>query len=200
MKRRKLIITGLCFFLSACGSRATSPASAPASVTSTPRPLQALDLQPVLFQASDFPENVYLADTKSVIPPMLQVVQIYPDIVPAQKLDTIQLQSGSGAIGGAVVYLYTKSADQLRAYQILIEKFGSAQMLGTVGDQALINMMVGSVNATEKLSGKTYTLVDIAFRRCAAVGYIRLRTDGETERLAKAYAQKLDNRLKTLVC
>ncbi|MFN8504417.1 hypothetical protein [Kouleothrix sp.] len=163
-------------------------------------PLDQVNLEALLLQDGDFPAGIRAVDAKTNIPPLLNVAGVYSDITPAQRDGSTSFQLGGDVIGGSVVYLYAKPEDRQRAYLMVLEGLTKARSLGTVGEAAMITVLTGALSATEKLSGKTYTMVDIAFQRCHAVGYIRLRTTGDVEQMAKAYAQKLDTRLQAAVC
>jgi hypothetical protein len=179
-----IFISGL--LLTTCAQ--ATPSTAPPSATS-PRSLAQIDLETLVIQPGDLPPM-------DATPQKIPLSPFSPGLRPGVAASFARLlQKGASVRGHVYVDVYTDTVDAERAYEEVIallyqgdEKFGYRRTAPAIGDQATLEYRDHA---------------DVVFRRCHATILISFPPSKDTALVQDtilAYAQRLDARLKPLVC
>jgi hypothetical protein len=173
--------------LAAC-TGVTSPTATPPT-TIPPRSLAQIDLEALVIQPGDLPPM-------DATPQKIPLSAFSPGLRPGVAASFARLlQKGEYVMGHVYVDVYTDTVDAERAYEEVIallyqgdEKFGYRRTAPAIGDQATLEY---------------HDHADVVFRRCHAnilIGFPPSKDTALVQDTILAYAQRLDARLKPLVC
>lgn len=181
---RRLFITVAALLLTACGP-APAQQAAPAATTI---PLSVLDVEPLLIQLGDLPAGMEGAQVLDTPPAPYEAMEISA----ADKLVFQRLQRSGQPAGYVIVSLYEDQATGDGVYARLVKDIGAggeAKPLADVGEQGMIT------DAVAPLVG-----AHAVFQRCHAVVDVLLTGDLVDQQAVTAYAKRIDQRLRSLVC
>ena len=148
------------------------------SITPTPIPLAALDLESILTGPGDLPSGYVSAEISQTLPRMFEGIP-QPVNQVSQRLERF-----SDPAGGVDIMLYDNPAAATQAYDFIVSGFGTNGQINEIKDLG------------ERAQSWGY---DTLFLRCNAVTHIRI-IGAPDSNFSISYAQDLDQRLSKLIC
>jgi hypothetical protein len=145
---------------------------------------QPADLGPLLVQDGDLPPGLIAGALSTQTLPIFA-----PAPAPAGFVRQDFTSNGAEA-GGVAVLRYEQDAERARAYEALRAEMGSPMTSSNVAQQADIDYSAGA-------GLETWTLL---FQRCTSVVHIRMVAPALTIADLESYAQRLDARLRPVIC
>lgn len=169
----------------------------PIPPTVTPKPLTQRDIEPLLIQSGDLPSGYEPGQVFDQAPEMFSNLPA-PDLAIDQRF-----QKNGETKGGVTILIYEEQWKIDSTYGILQKGLDSnndseatksvSHEIKDIGEKAFYSYLHAEILSSVMDSQ------DLIFTRCTAVIYIRI-TDSMEEREIVAYAKRLDQRLKDLVC
>jgi len=195
MKAKQLcaiIVVMLAVTLNSCAGTAATQIAADLTeeptLTPAPVPISEIQLDSIVIQEGDLPAGFSGAQIRDTAPEM------FKDLPSAQNTVYQQLEKEGDVAGGITIFLYDSQDNIETAYNLIVGGLlDDAKLSDEVGEKAIIS----SISIT--IADITIKSVDMAFVRCGAVVHIRMSGTDDVNSVV-AYAKRLDNRLKTLIC
>jgi len=173
----------------------STPIPTPTSIpTPTPIPLSDIDLESILLLSGDLPIE-FVGDQVKTIPP-----KVFNGAPTADQVIQQTIRSGIYGGDGISILLYQSPSDLDTAYNIVNKameikgKNGIFKPLPNLGEKAVFSQSLSMFESQMIYS------TQIVFTRCHALVYIDLFAPSADLVVATTYAQRLDKRLKPLVC
>jgi len=175
-----------------------APASTPVP-TPTPIPFSELDLEPLLVQSNDLPPEINGS----------QVRNQPPEIVPGLPQPNKQIYQAFGRTDGGIVFensgvyvfIYDNLQDAKNSYLFILAAMQESRVQGASPNfpkEVNINNQVGEQSAWMNSPFTNFEPVtDLAWLNCHAVFFVRMRGNSDA---TISYAQRLNQRLSSLVC
>jgi hypothetical protein len=188
-------------FLVSCTSASSTPTATPTpeptqtpipipipTPTPTPIPLSEVDLEPLLLVSGDLPPDFVGGQIRTSVPRQFSAVS------PPVNVITLDIYEGdTKAEPGVAVFLYESISDVDNAYEVVSAAAELVEPTSDVGERGAF--------AEKSYTFPFYsTSVKLAFTRCHAVVYLDLFGEGASIDVLTPYAQRLDERLSSLVC
>ncbi len=159
----------------------------------TPIPLSEIDIERILLLKGDLPTIFEGGQVKNKIPEKFVGIPEPDQSIQQTFIDT---EGSWGEDLSIMILIYSSISDLTSAYGIVIKKAGwddtTFTPISDVGEKA-----VGASKTYDELPYIGMTNAKVIFSRCHALVYISLKRNMD---VATTYAQRLDKRLKLLVC
>ncbi len=159
----------------------------------TPVPLSEIDLESILLLKGDLPTIFEGGQVKSKNPEQFEGI---PEADQSIQQTFIDPEASWGEDLSIMILLYSSISDLTSAYDIVIKKAGwddtTFTPISDVGEKA-----VEASKTYDELPFIGMTNAKVIFSRCHALVYVSLKRKMD---VAITYAQRLDKRLKPLVC
>jgi hypothetical protein len=148
------------------------------SITPSPIPLAALNLESILTGPGDLPSGYASAEISQTLPRMFEGIP-----QPVNQISQ-QLERFSDPAGGVDIMLYDSLVTVTQAYDFIVSGFGNNSQINEIKDLGERGQSWGN---------------DYLFLRCNAVTHIRI-IEAPDSNFIVSYAKDLDQRLSKLIC
>lgn len=191
MKKICIMIV-LAIILTACAAPTITPTLQPTSTNTpepTPIPLSEIDLEPILLLSGDLPTDFQGGQITT------SIIKRFENMPDPEQAIAQSFRAGDYGSDGINIYLYKSETDLLKAKEIVIASLQQGDKFEEISD-------VGewAIGSEEQNTMFYVTDSKVVFIRCNALVYIELFSKGTNLEVSKTYAQRIDKRLKGLIC